>query len=173
MSYNVRDDNATLGPNAAVEIPNGASASFLGNLQLVEAVGMFGQDAATLINGHVYTVFVSPPAPTAASGLLPLGSQYRVVGGTIYYATATAGAATLAIEICAPGVANGSGTNVLSTATTSLQTAATTTPVPLTLNTSVSSLNLAPNSRINFTVGGAATTGLVDLACILYVARTA
>jgi len=162
-----------LGNNAQVETTGGPGLSTLANLQVYEAVGMFGQDAATFINGHVYTVFVAPAAPSTASALPALGGQYKVVGGSLYYATAASGAATVAIEICAPGVANGSGTNVLSTTNVSIQTAATTTPVALTVNTNSTALLVPPGGRINFTVGGAATTGLVDLCLILYVIRTA
>ena len=171
MSFNMRDDNGLFGPLAGVEIPNGAAAPTIVAHQLVEPVTLVG-DAATIIAGHTYTLLLAPPAPSVASGITPLGSQYKVLGVSIYYATAASGAATLALEIVPAGTANGSGTNVLSATNYGLNTALTAnTPSSLALNSNVDNLLFAPNSRLNAILGATATTGLVDLCLCVYVSR--
>lgn len=171
MSYNVRDDNALFGPLAGVELNNGAGAPTIVAHQVIEPVSLVG-DAATVIAAHVYTLLIAPPGPSAATGIAPLGASYRVLGVSIYYATAAAGAATLALEIVPAGTANGSGTNVLSATNFALNTALTAnTPSALPLNANINNLTLAPNSRLNATLGATATTGLVDLCLQIYVAR--
>lgn len=171
MSFNVRDDNGLFGPLAGVEIPNGASAPTVVAHQLIEPVTLVG-DAATIIASHQYTLLLAPPAPTVASGITPLGNSYRVLGVSIYYHTAAAGAATLALEICPAGTADGSGNNVLSATNYALNTALTAnTPSSLALNSNINNLTMAPNSRLNAVLGATATTGLVDLCLCVYVAR--
>lgn len=171
MSYNVRDDAGLFGPLAGVEMPNGAGAPLIVAHQLMEPVSLVG-DAATVIAAHVYTLFISPPNASAATVLPPMGTQYKVVGVSIYYATAASGAATIALEICAPGTANGSGTNVLSATNFALNTVLTAnTPSNLALNTNIDNLLFSPNSRLNATLGATATTGLVDLCLMVYIAR--
>lgn len=171
MSYNVRDDNGLFGPLAGVEIPNGAGAATVVAHQLIEPTTLVG-DAATVIAGHTYTLYLSPPNPSAASGIVPLGSQYKILGVSIYYATAASGAATIALEIVPPGTANGSGTNVLAATNYALNTALTAnTPSSLALNTNVDNLLFAPNSRLNAILGATATTALVDLCLCVYIAR--
>lgn len=171
MSYNVRDDNGLFGPLAGVEIPNGASAPLVVAHQLVEPVSLVG-DAATIIAAHKYTLFIAPPSASVASGNQPLGNSYRVLGVSIYYGTAAAGAATLALEITPAGTADGSGTNVLSATNYALNTALTAnTPSSLALNSNINNLTFAPNARLNAILGATATTGLVDLCLQVYVAR--
>lgn len=171
MSYNIRDDNGLFGPLAGVEIPNGAGASTIVAHQLIEPVSLVG-DSATIIAAHTYTLLISPPAASLASGIAPLGSSYRVLGVSVYYATAASGAATIAIEIVPAGTANGSGTNVLSATNFALNTVLTAnTPSSLPLNANVNNLTMAPNARLNVILGATATTGLVDLCLQIYVAR--
>lgn len=171
MSYNVRDDNGLFGPLAGVEIPNGAGAPTVVAHQLVEPVTLVG-DAATIIASHKYTLLITPPNPSAASALVPLGASYKVMGVSIYYGTAAVGAATIALEICPAGTADGSGTNVLSATNYALNTALTAnTPSNLAINTNVDNLIMVPNSRLNAVLGATATTGLVDLCLTVYVAR--
>ncbi len=173
MSYTVRDGVVLLGPLSGIEIPNGAAASTVVSHQLVEPVSMVG-DAATIIAAHTYTLLLSPPNPSVATGITPLGSQYKVMGVSIYYATAASSAATIAIENTPAGTANGSGANVLSASTYALNTALTAnTPSSLALNSNVDNLLLSPNSRLNVILGATATTGLVDLNLTIYVARVA
>jgi hypothetical protein len=173
MSFNMRDDNGLFGPLAGVEIPNGAAAPTVVAHQLVEPVSLVG-DAATVIASHQYTLFIAPPNPSLASGLTPLGAQYKVLGVSIWYHTAASSAATVAIEICPAGTADGSGNNVLSATNFALNTVLTAnTPSSLALNSNVDNLLMAPNSRLNTVFGATATTGLVDLCLVIYVARTA
>lgn len=174
MSYSVRDDNSTFGPQAAVEVLNGAGAPTISKFQTVELVGINGVDAGQLTTAHNYTVYIAPPNPSLAAGTLALGGSYQIVGGSIYVKTAST-SGTLAIEVVPAGTADGSGTNVLSTATTSLAAGGTgvggNSPASLTLNTNVDNLTIAPNGRINFTFGGT-LTNLVDFSATLYIIRT-
>jgi hypothetical protein len=171
MSFNQRDDNGLFGPLAGVEIPNGAAAPTVVAHQLIEPVTLVG-DAATIIASHKYTLLIAPPNPSVASGITPLGNSYRVLGVSIYYGTAASGAATLALEICPAGTADGSGNNVLSATNYALNTALTAnTPSSLALNSNVNNLTMAPNSRLNAVLGATATTALVDLCLCVYVAR--
>lgn len=173
MSYNVKDDNGIFGQGAAVAFGNGAGGSTIGKIQAIEPVGMFGIDAANVTTAHAYSVFLAPPTPSNASATVNLGGSYQILGGSIRVNTAST-SGTLAIEVCPAGTADGSGNNVLSTATTSLASGGTgvgtATPASLTLNTNVDNLTVANNARINFIFGGT-LTGLVNLNCTLYVAR--
>jgi hypothetical protein len=178
MSFSVRDINDTLGPLAVVEFPNGAGAPTQCALQPFEPAGIFGAAGGTVFPASVlaattYTVFMNPPNPSTASGNVPLGTNWQVKEVSIFYSTAASGAATVAIEVCGPGVANGSGTNVLSATNFALNTALTAanTPQTLPLNANIDNLTLAPNSRLNFIFGATATTGLVDLTIIAYLVR--
>lgn len=171
MSFNVRDANNLVGATSGIELSNGAGASTIVAHQVIEAVTLVG-DAATIIAAHTYTPFIAPPAPSTASGIVPLGAVYRVLGVSVYYATAASGAATIALEITPAGTANGSGTNVLSATNYALNTALTAnTPSALALNANIDNLTFAPNSRLNVILGATATTGLVDLSLQIYVAR--
>jgi len=171
MSYNVRDDSGLFGPLAGVELPNGAGSPTIVAHQVIEPVSLVG-DAATIIASHFYTLMISPPSASAATGILPLGGNYKVLGVSIWYHTAAAGAATLALEICPAGTADGSGNNVLSAASFALNTVLTAnTPSALALNSNVNNLIIPPNGRINAVLGATATTGLVDLCLQVYVAR--
>jgi len=171
MSFLVRDTNSLQGPLAGIEIPNGAGAPTVVAHQVIEPVSLVG-DAATIIAAHTYTLLIAPPNPSAGTGILPLGGSYRVLGVSVYYATAAAGAATIAIETVPAGTANGAGANVLSAATYALNTALTAnTPSALALNSNVNNLTLGPNARLNVILGATATTGLVDLSLMVYIAR--
>lgn len=172
MSYNVRDDNGTFGPLASISLPNGASGPNVVAMQVMEPVGIFGADSATVVASHTYTVFIAPPTASVASGTVPLGNSYKILGCSVYYGTAASGAATVAIENTPAGTADGSGANVLAATNYALNTALTAnTPSNLALNTNVDNLIVLPNSRINFILGATATTGLVDLNLTLYLAR--
>jgi len=178
MSYNVRDDSALLGPGAAVEIPNGAGASTIAQLQVYELVGIFGAtggasgtNPSNFIASTDYTVFIAPPGPSQSLVLPALGFKYQVVGVSVFYSTAAAGAATLAIEICPAGTANGSGNNVLAAATFALNTVQSNTPFNLTLNTNIDNLTISTGGRLNFNAGATATTGLVDLTIAAYLIK--
>ena len=177
MSYNVRDDNALFGPLAGVEIPNGAAASTIVAHQVMEPVGIFGGIGGTafpanVVAGTTYTVYLSPPNPSVASGIAPLGSSYRVLGVSVYYSAAAAGAATVALENVPAGTANGSGANILSATNYALNTALTAnTPSALALNANVDNLTLTPNSRINVILGATSTASLADFTLSIYLAR--
>jgi hypothetical protein len=168
MSYTVRDDNAIFGPLAAVEYPNGAGASVIGCIQNFEPIELIAS-AATLQAFN--TVFIAPPAPSTATNLPALGQKYQIVGVSYYYSTAST-SGTMSIEVVPAGTANGSGTNVLSTANVSLSTAATTTPNNATLNANIDNLFILPNSRVNVNSAGT-LTNLVDLAVMIYITRIA
>jgi hypothetical protein len=167
MSYNVRDDAGTFGGQAQIELNNGAGAPTIVRMQVYEAVGLFGIAAAGATGK--YDVFIAPPTPSAASVLAPLGTSYQILGGTINYDTASS-SGTVAVEICPAGTASGSGNNVLSTTNVSTATAATNTPVSLTLNTNIDNLLIGPLGRINVIFGGTAT-GLVNFTIVLYLGR--
>lgn len=169
MSYNVRDDNAILGPNAYVELPNGAGASTLAKLQVIEPVVYFSLAAPT---AGTYSLFVSPPLPSNASVLQPLGGKFQVAGASVVYSTGST-SGTLALEICPAGTANGSGTNVLSTTSFNIAqgtNAGSSTPYNLTLNTNVDNLQMTDNSRINMILGGTLTS-LASFCLVIYLIR--
>lgn len=171
MSYTVRDDNATFGPLAAVEYPNGASAPIIGCIQNFEPIEFTAQLATNFPASTFNPIFIAPPAPSVASGLPALGSKYQVVGVTVYYHAAASGAATMAIEICPAGTADGSGNNVLSASNFALNTAQSSTPFNLALNSNVDNLTILPGGRINLNTGATATTGLTGLAVMIYIVR--
>lgn len=174
MSYNVRDDNAIFGPMASVELNNGAGAPTLARLQVVEPVVFTAPVAASFAESNYFTLFISPPLPSNASSLQPLGGKFQVAGISIAYSTGATGAAVLNVEICPAGTANGSGNNVLSTTNVSLEQSVnpgSTTPYNLTLNTNIDDLQLIENSRLNIYASGAATTGLVDFCFCAYLIR--
>jgi hypothetical protein len=174
MSYNVRDDNAIFGPMAQVELPNGAGAPTMARLQVIEPVVLSAATATLIPASATFTLFISPPLPSTASLLPPLGGKFQVQGVSVAYSTGASGAATIALEICAAGTANGSGTNVLSASTFSIAqgtNAGSSTPYNLTLNTNVDNLQITDNSRLNLIVGSTATTGLVAFNCTVYLTR--
>ncbi len=174
MSYNVRDDNAIFGPNAMIELPNGASASTLGKLLVVEYATFQAPTATQLPASGYYPLFICPPLPSVASVLPPLGGKFQVAGISVVYSTGATGAATIAFENCAAGTANGSGSNVLSATTFSIAqgtNAGSSTPYNLTLNTNIDNLQLTDNSRLNMLTGSTATTGLVNFSVAVYLLR--
>src|SRR5689334_13539983 len=120
MSFSVRDTNATFGNLAAIEIGNGASAPLVTRIQNFEPAGILGGNATNLVTGTRYCVFLAPLNPTnTAPVTLPFGGGYQIFGGEYIFNTASS-SGTLAIEVCPAGTADGSGNNVLSTATISL-----------------------------------------------------
>jgi hypothetical protein len=173
MSYTVRDDNATFGPLASVEYPNGAGASTIGCIQNFEPIEFLSQIATNFPASSFNTVFIAPPGPSTATSLPALGQKYQVAGISVYYHTAATGAATMLVEICPAGTVDGSGNNVLSAASFALNTAQSSTPFNLALNTNVDNLIVLPGGRININSGATATTGLVGFAVMVYLIRTA
>lgn len=164
MSYNVRDDNALLGPLAGVEINNGAGAPLIALLQVMEPVTFIAQAAANAINS---TIFIAPPAPSAASGFPPLGG-YQLVGLSAVWSTAST-SGTVTVEKATGTQAPGSGT-VLLTGTINTATAANTVANG-TVITNINTRTLAPGDRLNLVFSGT-ETNLVDLAVIAYMVRT-
>jgi len=177
MSYNVRDDNATFGPNAAIEMPNGAGQSTIAKIQMMEPV-IFNAPTATQFAGSstYYTIFIAPPSPSTATGLLNLGGSFLVSGLTVYYTTAASAAAQFYCEICAAGTAAGSGLNVIGASTGtgyySLATALTAnTPASLPLSANIDNLIIPANGRVNIYATTQATTSLVNFTVALYLIR--
>jgi hypothetical protein len=171
MSYSVRDDNATFGAGASVEIPNGAGASTQVKLQIFEALVFTAETATSFAASTDYTIYISPLAPSNASLIAPLGAQYQILGATHFYSTAATGAATYTVEVCPSGTANGSGRTAISGA--ALNTALANAPANLTLSTNVDNLVVNPGDRINLNVGSTATTALVDFNVTIYLGRVA
>jgi hypothetical protein len=163
MSYNVRDDAATLGPGASVEIPNGAGAPFLAKIQIMEPVNFY---AAAAANSVTQTLFICPPAASAASGFPPQGT-YQVVGASLVFSTASS-SGTVQIEKATGTTAPGSGTALL---TGTMSTAGTAnTVVNGTVVSNPNTLTLNPGDRLNVVIGGT-QTGLVDLCVDVYMIR--
>lgn len=171
MSYNVRDDNATFGPAASVELPNGAGAPTIANLQLFEAVVFSAQTAAAFAASTTYTIYLAPLAPGASTGIVPLGAQYKIAGATQFYSTAAGSAATYTIEVCPSGTANGSGRTAATAP--ALNTALTNAPANITLSTNLNNVVVNAGDRINLVVGATATTSLVDFCVSIYLIRVA
>jgi hypothetical protein len=171
MSYSVRDDNATFGSLASIELSNGAGAATLAAMQVCEPAGVFGLTATTFPANSFQCVWITPPNPSISTGAIPLGSQFRIQEVVIQYKVAGGAGSTLTIENVPAGTADGSGANVLAATNFSLATAVSTSPTVLPLNTNIDNLLLAPGSRVNINAGGTATTGLVNLTCIVYITR--
>ena len=181
MSYNVRDENSIFGASASVEIPNGAGASTITAIQNFEPCGLYGVNATSFVSqattaGTSYTVFIAPPAPSAATGITPLGSLYQIVGANIFYTTAASGAARMVVEVCPAGTANGSGNVAIQQSSNAyylLNTALTTanTPNNILLASNVDNLQIAPGGRVNIYVTTVATTGIINCTVQLYIAR--
>jgi hypothetical protein len=172
MSYAIRDDNPTFGSLAAVEHANGAGASTIGCIQSYEPIEFEAQTATTFAANQKNTVFIAPPTPSQSLGLVALGQKYQVLGASVYYSTAGGAGSTLILEICPAGTADGSGNTILA-APFSLATAQSNTPFNLTLNANVDNLTVLPGGRINVNAGATATTGLVNLCVMIYLARIA
>lgn len=163
MSYNVRDDNGTFGPNASVELNNGASAPLIANLQVMEPVTFLAQAAGNAINS---TLFICPPAPSVASGFPPLGT-YRVIGLSCVWSTAST-TGTVTVEKATGTTAPGSGTALL---TAPLATSTTANTVANgTMIANINTATLAPGDRVNLVFAGN-ETNLVDLGVIVYMIR--
>lgn len=181
MSYSTRDDQPTFGNLAAIEFQNGAGASTIAGIQAWEPAGVYGVAATTFVSqattaGTSYCVFIAPPSPSTAAGTLALGAQYKIVGGSIFYTTATSGAAQMYCEVCPAGTANGSGNNAIlqsSNAYYLLNTAITTSNVPnvIPLSTNVDNLLINAGGRVNLYVTTVATTGLVNCTVQFYITR--
>jgi hypothetical protein len=181
MSYNQRDDQGLFGPLAGVEIPNGAGQSLIVAHQLSEPSGLFGLAAATFVSqattaGTSYTIFMAPPQASATTSQLPQGQSYRIIGASVFYTTAAAGAAQMFVEICPAGTANGSGNNAIQQSSNPyylLNTALTTanTPNQILLASNIDNTIILPGGRINVYVTTVATTGLVNFTLVVNVAR--
>ena len=169
MSYTVRDDNATFGPLAGVELPNGAGASTLVAHQIVEVCGIFGVVAATGAAGY-YDIFQAPPAPSISGGQAPLGSSYRILGCQYNYSHVGGASYAFALEVVPAGTADGSGVNPLGSATYSLTAAVTNTPFQTTLAANSDTQLILPGSRVNVILSGTAT-GVTNLTVCVYIAR--
>src|ERR1700723_1181984 len=170
MSYAIRDDSPVFGNLAAVEHTSGYGPSVIGAIQSYEPILFEAQTAISFAANQKNTVFIAPPTASSSLALLPLGQKFQVVGASIYYGTAGGAGSTVIIEICPAGTADGSGNTVLA-APYSLATAQSNTPVNLTLNTNVDNLIVLPGGRINVNAGATATTGLVNLAVMIYLIR--
>jgi len=173
MSYTMRDDNPILGSLASVEHSQGYGASVIGCIQSYEPCSLNGATTATFVASTFNTIFIAPPSASLANVTLPLGLKWQVVGVSYRYTTASTAAATVSIEICPAGTADGSGNNVLSAANFSLQTAPSNTPTQPALNTNVDNLIVLPGGRINVNAGAAATTPLANLTVVVNLARIA
>lgn len=159
MGYNFRDDNPTLGPNASVEIPQGAAAPTNVRLQLLEVIS-FNAVAAPAAGS--ISLFVAPsPA---------LYGSYSLVGvSATFTTTSTSGTLDVKKDLNVSQAA-GAGTSLL-TGTMSLAGTANTTVVGTTI-TNPATLQLASGDRLSITFGGT-LTNLANLCINLYVVRTA
>lgn len=166
MSYNVRDDNATLGQNASVELNNGAGASTNVKIPVVEYFSVFIPAAANAIN---QPIFVTPPSASAATGALPLG-QYSLVSAFVRFGTAST-SGTLQIERTPSGTAVGSGTNLLSGTVSLAGTANTVVNGFLASSLSAANQTLSPGDSLSLIFAGT-LTGLANCTITLAVART-
>lgn len=177
MSYSVRDDAATFGPNASVEILNGAGAPTLAKLQVFEAICFNAPTATQFAESTYYTLYLAPPAPSASLGLGAVPYTGQVAGLSVYYSAAAGAAAQFYCEICPAGTANGSGNNVIGASSGSgyylLNTALATanTPVNLPLSTNVDNLQITANGRINIYATTQVTTTLADFCVTIYLIR--
>lgn len=169
MAYFFRDQNGALGPHTAVELPNGASASTLVRLQLVENVSFAAVAAANAVSSVVWT---APAAPSVASGVLPLGQYSLVQINMRATAPVTSGATTFQIERLPSGTGTGSGTNLLSAAInlTNLVANTVTTAVP---SSTLANANviLTPGDSLGVLFGGT-LTGLANLVVTLSIIRS-
>jgi hypothetical protein len=165
MSYNFRDMNPVLGAGAQIELNNGAGAPTLVSSQLFESVTINNIAAAGATNQVLWT---APPAASAATGALPLGS-YKLLGVSLRYSTAST-SGTLQIEKTPSATAVGSGTNQLA-ATVSLSSTANTvnSGFPATNVASANQL-IGPGDSLSAIFAGT-VTNLVGLTITLYIAR--
>ena len=164
MSFSVRDINVVLGQGASVEFPNGASASFNPKIQAVEPATFNLQAPAA---SKEYCVFVAPPNPSAATGLLPMGT-FQVVGVQACWGTAST-SLNVNVEHVASGTADGSGTNILTSNINTAQAAAT--PQSYALSTNIDLLTLSPGDRLNVITNAGTAGSVANVTVIVYVAR--
>jgi len=165
MSYNFRDDAGLFGPQAAIEIPNGASAPAQYKMQLVEMCQYNGINVANISNTVIFT---TPPAASVATGALPLGQYSLVEVSARWSANTGSNAATLQVVRVPSGTAVGSGTNLLATAI-NLQTTADTITTAFPSNPA---LVLTPGDSLGLLFTGT-LTGLANIAVTTVVARVA
>jgi hypothetical protein len=166
MSYNVRDDNGTLGQGASVELLNGAGAPTNLKIQIVEYFNIFIPAAANAVN---QVVFISPPAPSAATGALPLG-QYSLVSASVRFGTAST-SGTLQIERTPSGTAVGSGTNLLAGTLALSGTANTVASQFPSASLSAANQILTPGDALSLIFAGT-LTNLANAVVTVVVART-
>lgn len=158
-----RDEIQVIGPQAQIELPNGAGAPTLVYVSPVQMVDVQGLAAASTSQ----SVFIAPPAASAASGFLPLG-QYSLVGVSAVFGTASS-SGTLMVEKTPSGTAVGSGTNLLQSTISLAGTA--NTSLNGTMVTNPNTLQLNPGDRISLVLGGTLTS-LANCAVSLFLART-
>lgn len=163
MSYNVRDDNGVFGPATSVEINNGAGAPILARLQVMEPVNFYAAAAAQAVT---QTLYICPPAASAATNFPPLGT-YQVIGVSAVFSTAST-SGTLQLEKATGTQAPGAGTALL-TGTMSLSGTANTV-VNGTVVANPNTLTLNPGDRLNVIIAGT-VTNIVDLCADVYMIR--
>lgn len=166
MGYNFRDDNPILGANAQIELLNGASASSLVGMQVMEPLQYF---SAGVPSPTSQVLFIVPPAAGVAAGALPLGN-YRLLGVSATFTTAST-SGTLDLTHETGTTAPGGGTSML-TGTVSLAGTANTVvsgapATAIALATQV----LSPGDRISIKFAGT-LTNLVALSVSVYIGRS-
>lgn len=166
MSYTFRDDAPILGQLATVELSNGASASTLVGLQVVEPLQYFSAGVPSPLS---QVVLIVPPAASVATGALPLGS-YKFAGISATFTT-TSTSGTVQVFHDTGVTAPGSGTALCNTV--SLAGTANTVVSGLPLAT-VSAANqlLSAGDRLTLTFAGT-LTNLVNLSITIFVTRVA
>jgi|SRR5215472_11649984 len=166
MGYNFRDDNPILGPNAAIEMLNGAGASTLVGVPLITQATFF---SAAAPSAGSTIMFQTPLGVSNALGNPALGS-YIFLGASVFYSTASS-SGTIRFFHDTGTQAAGAGTAV--SASTSLSTAASSgVYIPVSSGLSNANLVYSATDRLSFTLGGT-LTGLVNLYVTAYMARVA
>src|SRR5690348_16660661 len=112
-----RGENPVLGPNASVEMPNGAGAPSTIKIPLY-----ISESANLSATSTSQVIFTAPPLVGGGAGNL---GQYALAGVQVRFGTAST-SGTLQVEKTPSGTAVGSGTNLL-TGTVSLSGTANTT----------------------------------------------
>jgi|GEM_PF-6690387 len=166
MAYNFRDESPVLGPDTAIELPNGAGAATNVKVQVVEYFSVFLPAAANAVN---QPIFIAPPSASAASGALPLG-QYSLVSVSVRFGTAST-SGTLQIERTPSGTAVGSGTNLLSGTVSLAGTANTVVNGFPSSSLSAANRILAAGDSLSLIFGGT-LTNLANCTVTIAVART-
>ena len=163
-----RYENPVLGPDAQVEIPNGASAPTLAKPVPGEFVTIHYQAAPTTAKQDC--VFIAPAAPSLTAPIrAALGSKWQVVGVSAVWGTAST-SGTIDVLKAATGTADNAGTTLLQGTIDGSTTAAT--PNSGSLVTNQTTLQLGVNDRILVAWGGNCANW-VDVTVQVYVVRIA